>query len=259
MGNDNSSDSSHRCFPPIVVTLRSRNTFRMIFNQEDKLKLDRVSRSWVYDQNPLQLGFRRLIRYVSEVRRFGRVFRLVRMDLLFEKRKLRHWLMSRSVCMFVKIQSPGPLDSTSLSSLPVKCKSLSITVFYLDRCFPYERYLGDSWSRFNSKLYRLFKSFPTLPRSYRESIIPEHARLIWRIIRELCSFHLRRVITTLVQLYTFVIPYLQNGESSQYVTDRLRQFSDPLARFQPINGEWILLPNIAYDCLYKIRFLTGNI
>ncbi|KAM0732906.1 Myogenic-determination protein [Formica fusca] len=27
-----------------------------------------------------------------------------------------------------------------------------------------------------------------------------------------------------------------NGESSQYVTDRLRQFSDPLARFQPING-----------------------
>ena len=30
----------------------------------------------------------------------------------------------------------------------------------------------------------------------------------------------------------------QNGESPQYVTDRLRQFSDPLARFQPINGEW---------------------
>lgn len=27
-----------------------------------------------------------------------------------------------------------------------------------------------------------------------------------------------------------------NGESPQYVTDRLRQFSDPLARFQPING-----------------------
>ncbi|KAL2729889.1 transcription factor SUM-1-like isoform X3, partial [Vespula maculifrons] len=26
-----------------------------------------------------------------------------------------------------------------------------------------------------------------------------------------------------------------NGESPQYVTDRLRQFSDPLARFQPIN------------------------
>ncbi|XP_063986640.1 myogenic-determination protein [Diachasmimorpha longicaudata] len=27
-----------------------------------------------------------------------------------------------------------------------------------------------------------------------------------------------------------------SGESPQYVTDRLRQFSDPLARFQPING-----------------------
>ncbi|KAG7201513.1 hypothetical protein KM043_004265 [Ampulex compressa] len=27
-----------------------------------------------------------------------------------------------------------------------------------------------------------------------------------------------------------------NGESPRYVTDRLRQFSDPLARFQPING-----------------------
>ncbi|XP_046742808.1 transcription factor SUM-1 isoform X1 [Diprion similis] len=27
-----------------------------------------------------------------------------------------------------------------------------------------------------------------------------------------------------------------NGESPQYVTDRLHQFSDPLARFQPING-----------------------
>ncbi|XP_034941717.1 myogenic-determination protein [Chelonus insularis] len=27
-----------------------------------------------------------------------------------------------------------------------------------------------------------------------------------------------------------------NSESTQYVTDRLRQFSDPLARFQPING-----------------------
>ncbi|XP_012288248.1 transcription factor SUM-1 [Orussus abietinus] len=27
-----------------------------------------------------------------------------------------------------------------------------------------------------------------------------------------------------------------NGDSPQYVTDRLRQFSDPLARFQPING-----------------------
>ncbi|XP_043286424.1 transcription factor SUM-1 isoform X2 [Venturia canescens] len=27
-----------------------------------------------------------------------------------------------------------------------------------------------------------------------------------------------------------------NGESPQYVTDKLRQFSDPLSRFQPING-----------------------
>ncbi|XP_015586808.1 myogenic-determination protein [Cephus cinctus] len=33
-----------------------------------------------------------------------------------------------------------------------------------------------------------------------------------------------------------VSPDSMNGDSPQYVTDRLNQFSDPLARFQPING-----------------------
>lgn len=32
--------------------------------------------------------------------------------------------------------------------------------------------------------------------------------------------------------------WFQSADSPQYVTDRLRQFSDPLARFQPIGGEY---------------------
>ena len=49
-----------------------------------------------------------------------------------------------------------------------------------------------------------------------------------------CVFHaLSRVFLILLLLFFF-----QNADSPQYVTDRLRQFSDPLARFQPIGGEY---------------------
>lgn len=49
-----------------------------------------------------------------------------------------------------------------------------------------------------------------------------------------------------------------NGESPRYVTDRLRQFSDPLARFQPINGFEQIEPHSSQgngsslDCLSMI-------
>lgn len=56
-----------------------------------------------------------------------------------------------------------------------------------------------------------------------------------------------------------------NGDSPQYVTDRLRQFSDPLARFQPINGydhgesQQSQNTGSSLDCLNMIvQSISGN-
>ncbi|TGZ51937.1 hypothetical protein DBV15_10146 [Temnothorax longispinosus] len=54
---------------------------------------------------------------------------------------------------------------------------------------------------------------------------------------------------------------MKNGESPQYVTDRLRQFSDPLARFQPINEitDSSLQAHKALSCSFTIWFLVARV
>lgn len=58
-----------------------------------------------------------------------------------------------------------------------------------------------------------------------------------------------------VCILIFYLSVSQNVDSPQYVTDRLRQFSDPLARFQPIGGEYGI-PN--FFPLYIEAWLWSN-
>jgi len=157
----------------------------------------------------------------------------------------------------------------------IKTRLIIIFRIKRDRWFLIERRSRDiELIRFNSNLLNL---------SYWDSIIFQHACLHcewyacdmpficvarWNVARTETVISKKRisgkerererervcvcVCVSCVALHSF--SYLQNGESPQYGSDRLRQFSDPLARFQPINGEWYYSHSTLRTVAYKFRF-----
>lgn len=61
-----------------------------------------------------------------------------------------------------------------------------------------------------------------------------------------------------INIWTSFYFYFQNGDSPQYVTDRLHQFSDPLARFQPINGELFSLIFVSKQIFFRDEIVSWS-